>query len=144
MISISNDSIKKIRDQLTEDEGFSPTPYKDSKGFLTIGFGFNLEKQGLPMSVALEWLDLLMFNIESQLSRNISFWNDLNDARKGVLINMAYQMGIGGLMNFHDMLKALGSKDYVGAANEMKDSVWYKEFTARASRLIKIMLSGEL
>lgn len=144
MSALSSDSRKKVRNQLANDEGFRENVYTDSKGFLTIGFGFNLEKQGLPMSVALEWLDLLMFNIESQLSKSISFWYDLNDARKGVLINMAYHMGVGNLMNFRGMLKALGSKDYVGAADEMKDSVWYKDFTARASRLIKIMLSGEL
>lgn len=144
MSSLSNESLKKVRNQLVDDEGFCGTPYHDVKGFLTIGFGFNLDKQeGLPMSIALEWLDFLIHKIESQLSKNISFWNDLNDARKGVLVNMAYQLGVGGLLNFRGMIKALARKDYVVAANEMKDSVWYREFTARASRLIKVMLSGE-
>jgi lysozyme len=143
MAFLSNDSKKKLLDNLVDDEGFRERPYRDSKGFLTIGFGFNLDVNGLPLSVALNWLDHTTFQIESQLSNSIPFWDKLNDARKSVLINMAYQMGIGGLLGFHGMLSKLGSKDYASACAEMKDSVWYREFTGRASRLIKIMSSGE-
>lgn len=142
-MSISVDSRKKLRNMLVNDEGFRGTPYTDSRGFLTIGFGFNLTTQELPLSIALEWLDLLLFTIEHQLEKNISFFDQLNDARKSVLMNMAYQMGIGGLLSFHDMLKALGCKDYEGASTSMMDSVWYRDFTSRASRLVKIMKFGE-
>lgn len=143
MTFLSIDSKKKLMDGLVDDEGFRENPYRDSKGFLTIGFGFNLDVNGLPFSVALNWLDYNVFQIESQLNNKISFWNQLNDARKTVLINMAYQIGISGLLGFHGMLNKLGSKDYIGASAEMKDSVWYREFTNRAYRLIKIMISGE-
>lgn len=142
-MSISVDSRKKLRNMLVNDEGFRGTPYTDSKGYLTIGFGFNLTTQELPLSIALEWLDLLLFTIEHQLEKHVTFFDKLNDARKSVLMNMAYQMGIGGLLSFHDMLKALELKDYAATVAAMKDSVWYREFTARASRLTKIMLSGE-
>lgn len=142
MTFLSIESKKKLMDGLVHDEGFRENAYRDPKGFLTIGFGFNLDVNGLPMSVALNWLDYNIFQLESDLVKQISFWVDLNEARKSVLINMAYQMGIGGLLGFHGMLKKLGSKDYIGAATEMKDSVWYRDFTNRASRLIKIMISG--
>lgn len=142
MTFLSIESKKKLMDGLVHDEGFRENVYRDPKGFLTIGFGFNLDVNGLPMSVALNWLDYNIFQLESDLVKQISFWGDLNEARKSVLINMAYQMGIGGLLGFHGMLKKLGSKDYIGAATEMKDSVWYRDFTNRASRLIKIMISG--
>jgi len=144
MSYISSDSKKKLRNLLVNDEGFREKAYRDSKGFLTIGFGFNLDVNGLPLSVALEWLDFLICKVESDLEKNISCWNLLNDSRKCVLINMAYQLGISGLLQFRGMLNRLESKDYAGAASEMKDSVWYREFTTRASRLIKIMLSGDL
>jgi lysozyme len=140
---LSGEIKKKVSSLIANDEGFSQKVYTDTKGFLTIGFGFNLNTQPIPIGIALEWLDILLLGIEYKLEENIVFWDSLNDARKYVLINMAYQMGIGGLFGFHDMLKALGSKDYEGASTSMKDSVWYREFTARASRLIKIMQSGE-
>lgn len=142
-MSILLDPNKHALRLLMEDEGFREKIYTDSKGFLTIGFGFNLTEQGIPLSVALNWLEYLYDHIKWQLQKHIDFWDDLNEARQFVLINMAYQMGIGGLMGFHGMLKLLGSKDFDGAAIEMKDSVWYRDFTARASRLIKIMKSGE-
>jgi lysozyme len=142
-MSLSNDSLNKITVRLMDDEGFSGKVYTCPKGFLTIGFGFNLTNQQLPMSIAVEWLHILINKIQFELEKNISFWSDLNEARKCVLINMAYQMGIGGLLAFHDMLKALERKDYAATVAAMKGSVWYRDFTARASRLIKIMKSGE-
>ena len=140
---LSKESYTKMISRLKNDEGFSGKIYPDSKGFLTLGFGFNLTKQEIPIDIASDWLDFLVTNVEHEIEQNISFWSDLNEARQSVLINMAYQMGIGGLLQFRDMLKALGLKDYNGAAIAMKDSVWYREFTARASRLVKIMQSGE-
>ena len=137
------ESRKKTRDLIANDEGFIGSIYSDNRGHLTIGFGFNLESCEMPISVALEWLNIIINDIEISLSKVINFWENLNDARKYVLINMAYQLGINGLLKFRDMLNKLGSKDYVGAANEMKDSVWYRDYTTRASRLIKIMLYGE-
>lgn len=142
-MSLSNYSINKTTTILMNDEGFSGKVYTDSRGFLTIGFGFNLNKQEIPMSVAVEWLHILINKIQFELESHIIFWNDLNEARKSVLINMAYHMGIGGLLAFHDMLKALELKDYAATVAAMKDSSWYRDYTARASRLMKIMLSGE-
>lgn len=140
---LSRDLQEIAKKLIVNDEGFSAKVYTDTKGHLTIGFGFNLETQTLPVSVALDWLDFILNFIEHSLENTLSFWDSLNDARKYVLINMAYQMGIGGLLAFHDMLKALELKDYAATVAAMKDSVWYREHTARASRLMKIMLSGE-
>jgi len=137
-------NLEKLTNMIAEDEGFRDKPYKCPKGYLTIGYGFNIDVNGLPQQIANQWLDLIIYQLENKLSRQISFWYDLNDARKSILINMAYQMGVNGLLNFHDMIKALESKDYSRAAAAMKDSVWYKEYTTRAYRLINIMTSGEL
>lgn len=142
--TLSDESQNKLIDRISEDEGFSAHVYRDQKGFLTIGFGFNLDSSGIPFSIAEEWLKYNVNKIGSQLANQIYFWKELNDARKCVLINMAYQMGVGGVLGFHGMLSKLGSKDYEGASSEMMDSVWYREFTSRASRLVKIMVSGEL
>lgn len=128
---------------IADDEGFRSKVYTDSKGFPTIGFGFNLTNVEIPISVALDWLGIIISNIEHDLEKYLPFWNNLSDARKYVLINMAYQMGVNGLLNFHNMIKSLSNKNYSQAAIDMKDSLWYREFTNRASRLQKIMISGE-
>lgn len=67
---------------------------------------------------------------------------DLDDARLGVLINMSFNMGVPGLLAFKRMLAAIQAKDYNAAVFEMKNSKWYLQVGARASRLARQMVSG--
>lgn len=133
----------KITDLISKDEGFCPHLYKCSKGFNTIGYGFNLDVNDIPTSVAKLWLNVNINNLYNDLSSYVKCWNTLNEPRRYVLVNMAYQMGIAGVLRFKNMLLALDKKEYKLAADSMVDSQWYREFTTRASRLVKIMISGE-
>lgn len=135
--------VNKMTNLIADDEGFRGHLYKDSKGFNTIGFGFNLDVSEIPIGISLLWLDEIVENISYNLSNKLALWVNLNDARQYVLVNMAYQMGISGLLKFREMLIALEGEDYEKAAFAMKDSQWYREFTNRASRLTKIMITGE-
>ncbi len=56
-----------------------------------------------------------------------------------VLIDMAYNLGLGGLQKFTDMKKALDAKNYNDVVKEMIDSAWYKQVNIRATELIKIV-----
>ena len=56
-----------------------------------------------------------------------------------ILYNMVYQMGVKGVLNFKNMIKALEAKDYKRAGDEMLDSKWAKQTPARANRLSKAM-----
>ena len=74
--------------------------------------------------------------------------NDLlrghNDARQGAIINMAFQLGITGLLGFSQTLKYLANKDYANASVEMLDSKWYREDTpGRAKKMSEQILTGE-
>lgn len=133
----------KILDLIAKDEGFRSRLYKDTKGFNTIGYGFNLDTSDIPEEVANNWLHINLIDIERNLSSHLSFLSTLDTPRQYVLLNMAYQMGVSGLLKFKDMLVALENRDYYLAANAMKDSQWYREFTTRANRLVNIMISGE-
>jgi len=134
---------EKTKELIANQEGFRGKPYRDTKGFLTIGYGFNLDSIELPRIVADYWLEYLLNMVKDQCKENFSFWNSLNEARQTVLISMAYNLGIVGLLKFRDMIKALEKHDYVGAAREMEDSRWYKEVPSRAFQLKRIMVSGE-
>ncbi len=76
-----------------------------------------------------------------ELKEKLYFFDDLPDEAKKILINMAYNLGVNGLMKFKRMLDALEFEDYDEAANEMVDSVWYREVGKRAKRLVKRMRS---
>ena len=80
--------------------------------------------------------------VEERLVR-AGFLSGLNDARKAVLINMAFQLGFNGLSKFRNMLAAVQSEQYVLAASEMLDSLWAKQTPNRAKELSEQMLTGE-
>jgi lysozyme len=138
-----------ILDQLRRDEGVRSNPYKDSRGILTVGVGHNLESNPLPneqypLSDARidEILTSDVARITGKLIAKLPWVNSLDDSRKGVLINMSFNMGVGGLLAFKHTLAAVQSGDYAGAANGMQSSAWYTQVGARAQRLVKQMQTG--
>ena len=86
--------------------------------------------------------DAYIETCEKQLDSHISWWRDLNDERQDVLVNMAYNMGWGGLSGFQHALAALERHDYDTAADEFEDSLWAKQVPNRASRLIEQIRTG--
>jgi lysozyme len=67
----------------------------------------------------------------------------LNDARQAVLIGMAFQMGLKGLLQFKRTLGSIEDGQFSEAAAEMLDSAWAKQTPARAMRLATQMETGE-
>ena len=51
---------------------------------------------------------------------------------------MAEQLGPAGVLGFHDMLEALASEDWDGAATAALDSQWARETPARAKHAAQV------
>lgn len=134
-----------IIEQLKRDEGTKLHAYHDHMGFLTIGTGrmIDLRKGG---GISQEEADYLLQNdvqrVTRELIRSLPWFVELDDARKGVLLNMAFQMGIGGLLKFAQTLSLIKQGKYLAASNEMLDSTWAQQTPARAQRLSKQMATG--
>ena len=131
-----------IYEQLELHEGFESKVYPDSKGILTIGIGRNLQDKGITKAEAKMMLVNDVNEVVGQLSQ-YAWYVSLDPIRQKVLIDMAFNLGIKGLLKFRKMIKAIEERDYVRAAAEMKDSRWCAEVKTRADRLIKMMLTGE-
>ena len=136
MITAITDDFKN---RLCRHEGMMLKPYRCPSGRLTIGVGRNLEDTGLSKSEALFLLDNDLRRVELECARAFDWFDTLDDVRKRVLIEMAFNMGLSGLMTFRNMLKAIKQKDYVKASEEMLDSLWAKQVKTRAYRLAHIM-----
>lgn len=134
-----------IEAELIKDENLSLSVYYDSKGYPTIGVGHKLKEPCADITLE-EAGRLLAEDINKAregVIRNIPFYPELSEERKFVLINMAFQMGIKGLLGFRKMLLALENRAYSIAANEMLDSKWYRSDSPnRAKRLAEIMRTG--
>ncbi len=132
-----------IYDQLRRDEGVRLKPYKDSVGKITIGVGRNLDDVGITTDEA----DLLLHNdvnhAIAMLEQALPWAMNLDEPRLGAMINLCFNMGVGGLLQFKKALAAMESGDYSGAAAEFKNSVWATQVGSRAYRLTLQIESGQ-
>jgi lysozyme len=77
------------------------------------------------------------------LNRSIPSFKRLNDARQGVLLNMAFQMGVHGLMQFKSTLNLIELGDYDAAADNMLKSLWASQTPNRAKEMATQMRTGQ-
>lgn len=135
-----------IRQQLTaqlhRDEGLSLRPYTDTVGKTTIGYGRNLSGTGISQDEADYMLANDITRAQTAVAQEIPWATNLDDARFGVLVNMAFNMGIGGLLSFRQALAMIRAGQYQEAAAQMLQSAWARQVGDRAQRLSKQMLTG--
>jgi lysozyme len=63
--------------------------------------------------------------------------------RKGVLLNMSFQLGVEGLLKFERALGLIEVGPYDLAAHAMLQSKWAKQTPARAMRMAEQMRGGQ-
>ena len=124
---------------IKKHEGYRDRLYQCSAGKSTIGYGRNIEDNGIRKDEAELMLKNDMAECETVLADKIDSWVILSEERQGVLINMMYNLGWPRLSRFKRMLKAVNDGDYQLAAIEMLDSRWAEQVGNRASELSLIM-----
>jgi lysozyme len=135
-----------IIQQLKNEEGVIPHAYQDSLGFWTIGVGrlIDQRKGGLLYP---DEIDYLLANDVQRATAGIQdalpWFQVLDEPRQAVLIGMAFQMGLKGLLAFSTTLSHVRVGRYADAAVAMLESVWAKQTPERAKRLSKQMETGE-
>jgi lysozyme len=135
-----------LKSQLLREEGAESCAYQDSLGFWTIGVGRLIDsRKGGGLSP--DEIDLLL---ENDIKRNydavlaaLPWMSKLNDARQAVLIGMAFQMGLKGLLQFKRTLGSVEDGQFAEAAEEILESKWAQQTPKRAHRMAKQMETGE-
>ena len=129
--------------QLRLHEGERLKPYQCTAGKLTIGVGRNLEDRGITAEESAYLLANDIAREERALIQAVPWVNDLDDVRQRVLLDMCFNMGLGGLLQFKNTLAAIKAGDYQRAATMMLDSRWAKQVGQRAERLSRMMATGK-
>ena len=135
-----------LKTQLLREEGAESCAYQDSLGYWTIGVGrlIDARKGG---GLSNDEIDFLLENDIKTKTREVLLalpWMPrLSDPRQAVLIGMAFQMGIGGLLKFKRALGSIEDGQYAEAAVEMLESKWGNQTPERAYRMAKQMETGE-
>jgi len=133
---------KATIDQIKLDEGFRSKPYQCTANKLTIGYGRNIEENGITESEAEILLLNDVKNTQMELCAKFDWFTMLNASRQGVLINMCFNLGMPRLLKFKKMLTALSDHNYPEAANQMLDSKWARQVGDRSARLSNTMREG--
>ena len=118
-------------EDIKQEEGFSGTVYRCTEGFDTIGYGSR-------MPITKEEAELLLeYRLKAMKAQLTGYLYDIDikDEAWDILFNMAYQLGVKGVLNFKNMIKALKDNDYKEASIQMLDSLWAKQTPNRAKRL---------
>lgn len=139
-------------EQLKRHEGLRLTPYRCTAGALTIGYGHNLDAnpiiditphtkitEGRATRILIE--DCRKYAV--QLDGRMTWWRTLNEPRQAVILNMAFNLGILGLLSFKNTLRAVKEERWSDAADGMLASKWAGQVKRRAVELAAQMRSGE-
>ena len=138
--------INKATEQIKQDEGLVLHVYDDSLGYSTIGYGRLVDRRKGGGISEDEALYLLKNDVDARLNvleNAIDFFARLDDARKGVLLNMSFQLGIAGLLKFKSTLAYIEMGEFENASVNMMKSLWAKQTPARAQRLAEQMRTGQ-
>ena len=158
----------KLKESIKRFEGLKLKPYKCPANKLSIGYGRNLEDNGITTHEANLMLENDLLNVKLELEDKLSVFNKLDDVRQNVLIEMAYNMGVPKLLGFKKTIGYLetgvfylNSRGDVGSALtafqyasfEMLKSKWHEDFKKyapntkeellRSSILSKMMREGK-
>lgn len=137
----------ELNRQLRGDEGSRRTVYKDSLGLWTLGVGRLVDPSKPGAGLRDDEIAYLLNNdIDDRidaLTRALPWFQNLDDVRKGVLLNMAFQLGTDGLLAFKNTLALVRDGKYAEAADAMLASKWATQTPARAQRLSQQMRTGQ-
>lgn len=140
-----------INKQLMREEAYREFIYDDVTGEevkapeghnYTIGIGFNLSA-GCPIDLAQIIATYFIDRNDRQLSKDLDFYEALDDVRKCVLLDMSFNMGIHGVEAFKDTINLISQGFYKNAAAQMRKSKWYSRLPHRAEPICQEMETGK-
>jgi lysozyme len=130
--------LDEIAEDLKAEEGFSEHCYMCTAGAHTIGYGRNIDAANGGIGITEAEADYLLRNDIMRTIEEVRRWSwfdQLDDVRKSVLVQLAFQLGITRLSKFERMLAALAEGNYDQAADELLDSLFARQVPSRAERL---------
>ena len=144
----------KLQNELADDEGIKYELYLCSENHLTGGIGhliteWDVDYYGKPLGYPVPneqvnaWFEKDIDVTINDCKIIFEEFDSLPEEAQLVIANMCFQLGRPRLSKFKKFIAAVKEQDWERAADEMKDSRWYKQTTARAERLIsRIQILG--
>jgi lysozyme len=137
-------------EDLRRDEGLRLNAYPDPLTHgapFTIGYGHTGPEVHMGLVWTLDHADAVLHeDVDkhcAEMDHRMEWWRRLDDCRQDVLANMAFNIGVDGLLGFRNTLSMVRLAQYRDAAANMLLSKWARQVGGRAKRLADLMASGE-
>lgn len=151
----------RLRRFIEAHEGRRVNAYVDSRGIPTIGVGFNLTRPDAKDKIAAlglsyeavcrgtvsltdaqidALLDLDIAAARAGARRCVHAFDTLPPQAQMVIVDMIFNLGVGGFSTFRKMIAAVERRDWTTAAEQMRDSIWYHQ-VERAGEDIALIAS---
>jgi GH24 family phage-related lysozyme (muramidase) len=140
--------IEHLKKDIMFEEGVKYEVYNDHLGYKTFGVGHLVRATDpendmeVGTEVSKERVDEC-FEVDLYVAINdaekFCEGMEVDDNIKECVTHMVFQLGLPRLNKFRNFKQALVDEDIAKAQAEMKDSLWYRQTTNRAERLIEKM-----
>ncbi len=130
-------SVASIRSHLVEHEGYRLLPYRDGPNGYSVGIGHSLTANAEPIKpryTAAEVERYLMADVSWSIDAcraGITGFDDLPHQIQLVAIGVAFTTGRAGFQRFTGFRRALSWRAYDLAANQLGNSRWHAQVSAR-------------
>ena len=138
------------KDMVKEHEGLRTDAYKDSKGFLTVGYGHLIDKgspkdiQGLKVGdiITAERAEKLFdrdFKEHADAAKKIPGYGKADEKQQAALIDLTFNMGPDWHTDFPKFTAAFKAGNYELAGAELENSKWYGDVARRAPTIVSLI-----
>lgn len=139
---------------LARDEGFRPYVYDDANGKLivpgytlvghpTVAYGWALDVTPCDQELGQLILNHQATDKYNELLKALPWITDKPEPVQRALCNMAFNLGVKGLIRLFIFVNLLQQGKYSAAADDLETTLWYKQVGQRAVRISQLIRSAQ-
>jgi len=135
--------MNQLEELIAGHEGLRLDLYQDTVGKWTIGYGHNIEDNGITKWTAEQMLTADVNHAHLECYQTFIWFKLLDEVRQAVIVDMVFNMGMPRFKGFKKTIKYISKNLFETASVEMLDSKWAKQVKGRSEKLSQMMRKGE-
>lgn len=146
--TLKNELQKRIREVSTIKDNYSHIKtMKSTKNGIIVGYDYNISKYGISESVASRIMEKIVRDEREKLEK-YDWFNKLDRVRQEAVINLAFNLGVPGLLRFKGTIGYLDRGQYDRAARELlytsrgSKTLYYRQVKGRAKEISEQLRTG--
>jgi len=146
--TLKNELQKRIKKVSTIKDNYSHIKtMKSTKNGIIVGYDYNISKYGISEDVASRIMEKVVEDERQKLER-YDWFNKLDSVRQEAVINLAFNLGVPGLLRFKSTIGYLDRGLYDRAAKELlytsrgSKTLYYRQVKGRAKEISEQLRTG--